>query len=193
MAAGIGSPTARGGGWAQLRPVVGPLASELRFCRARAGQCHPEAWSHSPAARELWRQGVCGVPGARRSGLGSLRRAGAQGSMMVGVSEGSAVTQVLVRDAQCGYPHGRADGASGDPSRAWASGPWREPQSGEATDMGWVHPRKDFPFTQGWRSGPRELRKSPPQPLFSLLWHSAASPPLGRSTPNSPLPGASCC
>lgn len=105
---------------------MGLLASELRFCGARALRRHPEAWSHTPAARELWHQGVLGVPGARRSSLGSSRWAGAQGSMMVGVSEGSAVTRVLVRDAHCGYPYGKADVAGGDPSCAWVSGPWRE-------------------------------------------------------------------
>lgn len=57
--------------------------------------------------------------------------------------------------------------------------------------MGWVHPRKDFQFTQKRRSGPCERRKSPSQPLFSLLRPSAASPPTGRlyrQLPRSPVP-----
>lgn len=52
--------------------------------------------------------------------------------------------------------------------------------------MGWVHSRKDFQFTQKWRSGPCEQRKSPSRPLFSLLRRSAASPPTGRLCPQLP-------
>lgn len=56
----------------------------------------------------------------KRSGL--FEAGGSSGLHDGGCVEGSLVTRVLVRDAQCGYPHGRAGVAGGDPSRAWASG-----------------------------------------------------------------------
>lgn len=61
--AGTGLPAAQDGGWAQPRPAVGLLASELRLCSARALRHHPEAWAHTPAGQELWHQGVLGVQG----------------------------------------------------------------------------------------------------------------------------------
>lgn len=97
---------------------MGLLASELRLCSARALRHHPEAWAHTPAGQELWHQASRGQE--KRSGL--FEAGGSSGLHDGGCVEGSLVTRVLVRDAQCGYPHGRAGVAGGDPSRAWASG-----------------------------------------------------------------------
>lgn len=73
--------------------------------------------------------------GGQEKGSGLLVAGEAQGSMMVGVSESSSV---LVRDAQCTNPHGRADVARGTlPMPGFES--LEEAVVGGTMNMGWVH------------------------------------------------------
>lgn len=79
-------------------------------------------------------------------------QAEAQGSMAVGVSEGSSVSSG-VEETQYANPHGKADVARGTlPMPGF--GLLGEAFLGGAINMGWVHSRKDFQFTQKWHSGP---------------------------------------